>query len=308
MNFRKKFLTGFFIFIIVLILTHSDLSLKFALNGLNLWFQKMIPTLLPFMILSGIMVRLNLTEDFSSLLFPILSPLFRVSKNGIYCIIMGFLCGFPMGAKVITELYERGKIDRAEASYLLSFCNNIGPIYFMGFALPTMGLTGKLSVYLFGMYGLPLLYGLLLRYTIFRHSISHDRNKQTITPPIKSENNKLLYYIDDSIMAALNSITALGGYMIFFNLLNLIPYALLSNSKLHALLPVINGCLEITGGLGTMKNSFPLMSLILLPFGGISCIAQTYSIIRKTDLSIQTYVTHKSVLTVISAFYYFWVL
>lgn len=306
MNIRKKLLTAFFLFLTALILTHSDLSLYFALNGLNLWFQKMIPTLLPFMILSGIMVRMNLSEDFSGLLSPILGPIFSVSKNGIYCIIMGFLCGFPMGAKVIAELYERNKISKAEAGYLLSFCNNIGPIYFMGFALPTIGIKDNLSVYLFGMYGLPLFYGVFLRYTFYRKGLSLQSNQKVSSAP--PDNPSLLYHIDDSIMSALNGITALGGYMIFFNLLNLIPYVLFSETKMQGSLPVINGILEITGGLGNMKNTFPLLSLILLPFGGLSCIAQTYSIIRHTDLSIKNYITHKSVLSVLTAFYYFFAL
>lgn len=307
MDIRKKILTAFFLLFTALILTHSDISLLFALNGLNLWFQKMIPTLVPFMILSGIMVRMNLTEDFSALLSPILRPIFSISKNGIYCIIMGFLCGFPMGAKVITELYGRGRIGKAEATYLLSFCNNIGPIYFMGFALPTIGITENLFVYLFGMYGLPLLYGIFLRYTCFRGSLSSP-DKQPIAANNQPANQGLLYHIDDAIMSALNSITALGGYMIFFNLLNLIPYVLLSKTKLQNILPVINGILEISGGLGNMKDTFPFLSLVLLPFGGLSCIAQTYSIIRHTDLSIQTYVIHKVILSAITALYYFFVL
>ncbi len=300
MSFQRKLLTAFFLLLIGLILSNSDASLHFALKGLNLWFQKMIPTLLPFMILSGIMVRMNLTEDFSRLFAPLLRPLFSLSNNGIYCIVMGFLCGFPMGAKVIAELYERGKLSRTEATYLLAFCNNIGPIYFMGFALPTIGIKDKLGTFLFGMYALPLLYGLFLRYTLYKTSLHPLTGlvRQDIATP------GLLYHIDDAILSGLNSITALGGYMILFNLLNLLPYALLKDTPLQVFLPILNGLLEITGGLGSMGDSFPLISLILLPFGGLSCIAQTYSIIRRTDLSIKTYVIHKLILSALTAAYY----
>ncbi len=311
MNYRKKFLTAFFLILTALILTNSELSLSLALNGLNLWFNHMIPTLLPFMILSGIMVRMNLTEDFAGIFYPILKPVFSISANGIYCIIMGFLCGFPMGSKVISELYERQKIGKAEATFLLAFCNNIGPIYFLGFALPTIGITGKFLPYLFGMYGIPLLYGIFLRYIIYRNAISEEKktfSSQSIYNKTGHFDNNLLFSIDDAIISSLNSITILGGYMIFFNLLNIVPYVLLSKTTLQSLLPVLNGLLEITGGLGKIKNSSPLLSLILLPFGGMSCIAQTASIIRNNDLSIQTYVTHKTILSLISVFYYVWVL
>lgn len=316
MNYKKKFLTAFFLILTTFILTHSDISLSLALNGLNLWFNHMIPTLLPFMILSGIMVRMNLTEDFAGIFYPILKPVFHISANGIYCIIMGFLCGFPMGSKVISELYEREKLSKTEATLLLAFCNNIGPIYFLGFALPTMGITGKYLPYLFGMYGLPFLYGLLLRYTIYRRSLSAKQKTISFSASQKHYNKdyqnpkgkSLLCCMDDAIISSLNSITVLGGYMIFFNLLNIIPYVMLSKTTLHTLLPMVNALLEITGGLGKLNSSFPLFSLTILPFGGMSCIAQTVSILRNNDLSIQTYVIHKAVLSTISAFYYVLVL
>ena len=46
---------------------------------------------------------------------------------------------------------------------------------------------------------------------------------------------------------------------------------------------------------------------VLLPFGGLSCIAQTYSMIRETDLSLGNYVAHKVVQTVAAFGFYLWV-
>lgn len=308
MSLKKLLLTAFFLLLTALMLTHAEESMYYALTGLNLWFLKMIPTLLPFMLLSGLMVRMNLTEYFAGILSPLLRPLFRIRKNGIYCIIMGFLCGFPMGAKVITELYERKRLSGPEAEYLLSFCNNIGPIYFVSFVLPTLGITKRypraVPVCVFGMYGLPLLYGLFLRYTRYR-DISADSSSDT--PVQNAPGGHLLFHLDDAIQAGIAGITSLGGYMILFNLLNLVPHALclLWNSrKAASFLPLINGLLEITSGISRMGNSCPPAVLLLLPFGGFSCIAQTYSIIKHTDLSLKTYVFHKLILTGITFAYY----
>ena len=85
--------------------------------------------------------------------------------------------------------------------------------------------------------------------------------------------------LDDAITAAGRSILQLGGYMIFFNLLNLLPRLLLPDSFRYAPL------LEISGGLKLLGDRFPLYTLLLLPFGGLSCIAQTGSCIRNTGLS-----------------------
>lgn len=307
MQLKNKILTIFFLVLTALMLTNSQISVYYALTGLNLWFIKMIPSLLPFMILSGIMVRMNLTEGFVSVVSPILTPLFRLRKNAIYCIFMGFLCGFPMGAKVITELYDRERLTKMEAEYLLSFCNNIGPIYFISFALPTIGVK-KIAPCLFGMYGIPFIYGILLRYTYYK-KLTYIKCK----PVLKERNSgdgSLLFHLDDAINAALSGITSLGGYMIFFNLLNLIPHSLAmkmgQNMDAHLLkLSVINGLLEITSGIQRLGTSLPLLVLILLPLGGLSCIAQTYSILKKTDLSISKYVLHKVILTILTALFYY---
>lgn len=320
-GFLKLFYTFLFLLLTLLILTHSSESLYYALNGLNLWFTKMIPALLPFMILSGIMVRLQLTESFSSLLYPLLHPLFRIRRNVCYAIIMGFLCGFPMGARVTSDLYERDMITHREACFLLAFCNNIGPVYFCSFVLPLLH-RELIFPYVFGMYGIPLGYGLLLRYTCFRHledstcktpfMSTRSRFRKFTHPELhicgsqEASSLKLLEQIDDSIMSAIQSILMLGGYMVLFNLLNLVPGTLLgfwglSGQKLALFLAPV---LEITGGLGMLGDSHPLAVLLFLPFGGLSCIAQTYSMIKDTGLSILPYCFHKLVLCLLTGLYY----
>ena len=105
-----KVLTVLFLALLGCILTNSRLSLTYAAMGLGLWYEKMIPSLLPFMILSGIMVRMRLTGKVAMLIYPIVKPLYKVRKNVCYAMLMGFLCGFPMGARVVDDLYQRGMI------------------------------------------------------------------------------------------------------------------------------------------------------------------------------------------------------
>lgn len=288
----------------VIILSFPAECLSFSLNGLNLWFERMIPTLFPFMVLSGIMIRMNLTGSFVKILNPILGKLFKLNADCIYGIVIGFLCGFPMGAHVAAQLYEQKRITKAEASLLLSFCNNIGPVYFLSFVIPTLKLNG-IFPYLFAMYGLPFLYGLFLRYTIYRNDIpliSRSRTAYNVPMP-------LLKALDESVFNSLYSIAKLGGYMIFFNLLFILPSLFVRilpmGDALSGLLTGGTGCLlEITGGIGLLGDRAPYWVLCVLPFGGFSCIAQTYSMIKDTDLSITEYVMHKMILTAITVFYY----
>lgn len=303
-----KLLSVLSVVLVFCILTHSRLSLSYAALGLELWFQKMIPTLFPFMILSGVMVRLKLTEKISMVVYPILHPVFRIRKNVCYAMLMGFLCGFPMGARVVNELYTRQMITGREAEYLLTFCNNIGPVYFCSFVLPLLGRRLVLP-YLFGMYGIPLLYGLFLRYTFFRDLESTAVKKTVVSQLVccehvpenseKPTGARLLEAIDNSIQAAVGGILMLGGYMILFNLLNLLPHLVLGRTP-----ALLSPLLEITGGLNTLQAKLPLYSLLALSFGGLSCIAQTYTCIRESGLSITSYVFHKIILTLLNGGFY----
>lgn len=294
----KRFYTVLFLFLIVCILTNSQLSLAYALMGLQLWFEKMIPALFPFMIVSGIMIRMNLTDGFSKLLYPVIRPLYQISPNACYAMIIGFLCGFPMGAKTVSDLVKRNMLSRTEAELLLAFCNNIGPVYFCSFVLPLLG-RELVFPYVLGMYGIPLLYGFILRHTFYKSKLSvPDRFSLQMTPSHSTE-LKILNEVDDAINSSIQSILSLGGYMILFNLMNLIPHVIFGKTPIR-LAPLF----EITGGLKLSEGQFPLYAFILLSFGGLSCMAQTYHCIQGTNLSISRYLIHKLVLTLLTILYY----
>ncbi len=292
----KKIYTIIFLFLIVMMLYRPEVCLLYSLQGLKLWFEKMVPALFPFMILSGVIIKMNLTGELVAFFAPVLQLLFRVNHHVIYGILIGFLCGFPMGAKVATQLLESGLITRSEAEYLLCFCNNIGPIYFVSFVLPAIGVDNIL-IPLCGMYGVPFCYGLVLRHTVYRQKISFIISGQR--HKIAYAKNDLLYCVDAAIKDGINSIVILGGYMIVFNALNLVPELLIPDYS-----EIVSPILEITGGIGKNGAAYPFYVLCLLPLGGLSCIAQTYSIIRTVGLSLQKYLLHKFGLSVCTVLFY----
>lgn len=295
---KKILLTFLFVYLISLLLLYPKESISYAREGLLIWFQTMLPTLMPFMILSTLMISLHLTD-------------FLGAKK--YCIVMGFLCGFPMGAKVVKDLYLKENLSKQEAADLLGFCNNLGPVFLLNFALPTLGIKNPFWC-LFGFYTIPFCYGMVI---LFLHSHrnlnrSHLQNNQASKPkisirPESEKTSQLLYHIDDAIQCAISSITLLGGYMIFFNLLNIIPHAVQNMDifrlrNIH-LLPPLRAFIEISGGLASYAKP-SLWILCLIPMGGLSCLAQVYSVIKDTDLSYGTYLKHKFLQTLFTILYF----
>lgn len=295
-SFTTILFTLLAIYLTYLLLRYPARSLEFASVGMLLWFQKMIPALLPFMIISGVMVRMNLTERFARLFHPLFHLIWGTSVNGSYVILMGMLCGFPMGARVIGELCCAGKLSEKEGSFLLAFCNNIGPIYFISFVMSTLSLSDNYLPFLI-MYGVPLLYGFVLRILFGLH------NTYESPIPALAHTPPLLSAIDDSIVSGLIGIGRLGGYMILFNLLNImfIPFSSLPDGFMS----FCNCMLEITSGISRVGIKGLYMILIILPFGGFSCMAQTYSMIKDTNLSVSEYFIHKCIQSFITAVLYF---
>ena len=321
----KKIIKNIGTLILALILTAGmlflpEVSVNFALSGLNLWFTKMIPTLFPFMVVSGLLIRMDLVKPLCNPFSKLFLKLFGVNANGVFCILIGFLCGFPMGAKVIVDLYNKRELSLAEAEYLLSFCNNIGPIYFCGFVLTSLNISNKLP-FVFGMYGIPLLMGILefrLRKILSKSSYAKKRiNKNNFIcceiTPVVTATPSFMESVDGAIISGIENITKLGGYMIFFNLFNMIPRLLMQKSifsffsyETKIRITYFFSCLfEISNGVNLVKNKEPWLVLTMIPFGGLCCMAQTYSLIKDTPLSIHKYGIHKLILTIFTCIYYF---
>ena len=126
---KNTILTGGICFLLVFLLLHPAESLSCARAGMTLWLNTLIPTLLPFIILTGMLTH---TGHIRKLLLPFESffHIFPgVSIWGGYVFVLGMLCGYPLGAKLASDLYGLHKISKKEALYLTTFCNNPSPAF-----------------------------------------------------------------------------------------------------------------------------------------------------------------------------------
>ena len=215
---------------------------------------------------------------------------------------MGFLFGFPLGAKTAAEAYRSGQLSKPQAQYLLAFSNNIGPAYLLSFALPFLGISETVpalrTAVILVFFGLPLFYGLAMRYTVYRRfsfcATASHLSRLSGSP-------SFIHALDDAVTSACAAITRLGGYMVFFIVCSL-PVAQFKHwvdasfpKPLPPAFPaLIAPILEITSGLSLSKDALPTaLSMTFLTFGGLSCFAQTYTCIRGTGLSFRNYCFHK---------------
>lgn len=318
----------------VLLIISSKTALSLATLGLTLWLENMVPTLLPFMILSGILTGLKLQEILCRPFRGFFEKLFHTTPNGAYCIIMGFLCGFPMGAYCVSDLYQKGQLSKEEAVRLIPFCNNIGPVYFYSFAVPMLDLKAPpyqvLLLLTFGMYGIPLLYGLVssqlhahavkksTAQSIYAadirlsgHVISTKRPAVALPRMKQEENPSLFAVMDEAISHAGKSMLRLCGYMILFNILMLPLYALHVNGFysgiLHSLFEISGGIRVLQGYLILMPEKRMLLQLLMLTalsFGGFCCAGQSECFLHAVSLSPTAYLLRRFLIAMIAGSFY----
>lgn len=105
----------------------SKTAAEAASSSLSMCLTCLIPSLFPYMVASSMLVSCGAAESLSKIC-PV-AKLFGLPKKASGVIILGALCGFPLGAKMAVEFYKKGIISKSEAEVLVSVSNNTGPSF-----------------------------------------------------------------------------------------------------------------------------------------------------------------------------------
>ena len=126
---KKKLIFLCILIFIVYILFFPQDAVTAAADGLVLWYERVLPSLLPFAILSNILIYSGFTGYLVKLLYPLLRLILPASRNGSFVLLSGFLFGFPMGSKNCAEMLKCRQLEYQEAEILFMVTNNISPVF-----------------------------------------------------------------------------------------------------------------------------------------------------------------------------------
>lgn len=293
-----------FLFLILILLFPSQ-ARNGASNGLLLWFNILLPTLLPFLILSDLLRR---SQSITSVCRKIS---LRTGKNlyFLYPLLLGLLCGLPLGSKLVAEAVRSGQLSHKTGQFLLTVCNNSSAMFLMGYVAevqlqrPDLSLCFLLTIPLSS-----LIAGALLSFPVL------------ICKPLSSSPAKVIHIraasappfipsVTDSIMDSFRIIVQIGGFVILFSVLA--EFVLLIDSPL--VLPLI-ASLEITSGIRSVCSSELtqtakiLLSAGAVSFTGLSGIAQTACVLSDSGLSLPRYVLSRLLSALFAVLLFFLIL
>ena len=324
-KFKKSLIPFSFVLFTLSLIVFSFSNLTAAKNGLILWTTSIVPSLFPFLVATDLLSNTQIPYLLGNLFSFIIKPIFNVRGEASFAIIMGFLSGYPIGAKIVCNFRKQNILSKEECERLLSFTNNSGPLFILGtvgisfFRNFTIGLL-LLIAHILG----SLTVGFIFRF--WKYKTKENTMVNTNYNAIDDISLATLgQIISDSISHSISTIMSIGGFVVLFSvvisifntskLLNILAFTISPCFKLLKLptlfiSPFITGLLEITNGIylisainiKTLSINLVFTSF-LLGFGGISIFLQILSIISETDLSIKPYIYGKILHGIISAFY-----
>ncbi len=289
-----------------------------AKSGVNLCFNVLIPSLFPFFVLASLTVELGLAERLGRLVGPVMRPLFNVGGPCASALVLGFVGGYPIGAKTVISLYNNRQCTKAEAERMLAFCNNSSPAFIFGVVGAGLFASGRVGLLLYLAHiAASLCVGLLFR----RWGDSHiAKPSECSSAPHPAFSEAFVKSVTSSFSSSLN----ICGFVLFFTVLirllflsgvmSAVSGALgvvfsffgLSENLAEALL---TGLVELTSGVwslreasGTLTASIAMASF-MLGWAGLSVHCQVMSFLASTGLSVHPYLLGKLLHGVLSTLF-----
>lgn len=295
----RKFLISFsFCFLFIIFLLQPETVVSGASEGLLLWFHTVLPTLFPFFVVTSLLTGTNAFSYISSAISPLFCRFFHISAPSVIAIIGGFFCGYPMGAKIVADLWKTNQISQAEGLYLLSFCNNASPMFIISFFITQQLKMPELAIpSIMIIFTSPILCSFIFRRYYFSQAINSMYSESLQRSPHSTFN--FLELFDDAINAGMETILKIGGYIIFFSILiSMLQQIPFKNPLVNFfLIPSLEITNSITLLANTSLNFWAKYVLMMshISFGGLCAVFQTKCVLKKQEFPLGTYIIEKLV-------------
>ncbi|KGX93281.1 sporulation protein [Pontibacillus halophilus JSM 076056 = DSM 19796] len=332
-------LAGVAVFMAASLIVYPDQALEASIRGLNMWWEIVFPSLLPFFITAELLIGFGVVRFIGVLCEPIMRPIFKVPGVGSFVWVMGMASGYPSGAKLTARLREEKQLTKIEAERLVSFTNASNPLFIFGavsigfFHNPTLGLLLAVSHYVGN-----AIVGVIMRF-YGGHEIStyrHERSLFSLRRAFEAMHETRLKddrpfgrLFGDAVLSSIQTLLVVGGFIIIFSVLSKLLFLVGITEVLGAFLailfgmaglsgelslPFISGLFEITLGSqmtstshATLQEQVMIVSFIL-GFNGFSIQAQVASILAETDIRFLPYfiarILHGVIASTLSFFFF----
>lgn len=317
---------------------YPEESLHAAVEGMNVFWRIVFPSLLPFFVLSEVLLGLGLVHFIGVLLEPLMRPVFNVPGVGAFAMSMGLAAGYPMDAVITSKFRRKGMCTRTEGERLLAFTNTADPLFIFG----------AVAVGMFGLARLGVILGVahyLSSFTvgfIFRYYRYGDKGMDQAPEPKdggqlrhavralirarREDGRPLGQLLGEAIRELIATLLMICGFIMLFSVLvriltvfgvmrlitPVVVQVLRALGLSPALVPaVLRGILEIDlGTVAASEATAPLLhraiiASAVIAWSGLSVHGQVASVLNGTDIRMGPYIFGRLCHAVIAGVYTF---
>lgn len=284
-------------------------------RGLDLCAGTIIPSLLPFFVISALIAALGIPQLLGRWLEKPMAALFGVS--GVCCapFILGLTGGYPVGASAVADLVRHGDISPDEGERLLPFCNNTGPAFIIGCAGSGVFASARCGLVLYASHvAAAVAVGVIF---------SLGRKKGALAAAISVfRAHSLAETLSSGVKSAVTSTLNVCGFVVFFSVVTGMlestgVFSALSGSmaakmglELSFCRSLLTGILELGSGIASMYglSATPLnlaLASFILGFGGLSVHCQTVAVVEGAEMKCARHFAGRIVHGALSALFTF---
>ncbi len=209
----RTLLLGFFtLFCMLLLLRNASLATAAMQKGLSLCAQTLIPSLFPFMVLSELLRTSPLARALTALLSRPLCRLLHLGEAAGSALILGILCGAPVGAQSLVRALDEGEVTQEECERVLG----ITTVPSSAFLIGVIGerLLGSPA------FGNLLLLSVLLSSLIASLLFARGKNLPVRARPMRKREVRATRAFTDAVRLSAQTMLTVCAFVLFFSVLS----------------------------------------------------------------------------------------
>ena len=288
----------------LILLVNTDIAIGCMRHGLDVCARTVIPSLFPFMVLSGLLVELGAAEVMSPVFSAPMRFFFGISGAGCASPVMGALCGFPVGALTAIRLYEKKTIGKEELERLFVISGNPSSAFLISavgtslWSCPRFGVilyvTHLISAFAIGAF--------LQLVCPLRPHVEKSKKKESRLPRISFRAS-----LTRTVTDAAGSMLTVCAFVLFFAAVCGAMTGILEKFGVsQTVKSLIYGFFEMSGAVCEAAKITPqrtglVVTALICGWSGLSVHFQVMSLCKDSSVSFMPYICGKALQGVLSA-------
>lgn len=289
---KTAMLLLFILFSGAALIVFRDESMRGVSGSLSVCGNILIPSMFPFMVLSSFALSSGVFSKLDGVFSRFMKKVFHLPGVSFSAVFFGFIGGYPVGARMISELYEKGNITKSEAKHLFVFCVNAGPAFIVSAAGSAMlGSAEAGFVMLCGVCLSSLITGTAS--SLFFKGEKHSGGREERECDLSSA-------LTSAVSSALGGVMNVCAWVMAFSCVSEIIESKIENETAKLIFDFVS---EVTTGVpSAAKLGGVPLAAAAISFGGVCVMCQIIPYMKKCGIKIGEYLLFRVINSVITYF------